>query len=647
VKNIFILLIILMIVSVVALYIKMDRAKIIDQEYNTTLIIYHPSMKDDYGYILDAYQSVLEEEGVPHELATPDELLTTKAFDIAKNHPTMIFPDHVAQIMPSDMIFWTLEYMKSGGNIMIVYDPGVKSLGKTYQEPVFSRLLGIQYCLYEDLKKDAYTRGHVQIANQQSADFLEIPQGKIWNDLYVGGYGYEKLTYDMARNKLWSKDSELEFHAYGKLDNNETIPLIVSKSIENGKAFYINLPLGHLKAYGSDDMWLRSMLRTFLFKIAKIPHMMNTPEGIGGFVINWHIDDNTEWFNIPYFDKMGFIREDLQTSLHITAGDYVDQPGDWFGFDACGLGRDSARHAMKFATIGSHGGWRHNWFAKTIKDNMEQHDEYLKASKQAQKDKDGAKAKENSDKAEEINKTTREFIRKYIKTNNDCLKDVTGYSIKEYAAPDGVHPQPMATEVLEDLGIIAYYYTGDSGSAPNRTFTDGKMVSESVFAFPILPMGTIASVNEMYRREMTPEEILRYIVSIIDFAAKNRTVRLFYSHMYDFNDFPIYHMTLENMMDHAESLQWEKKLQVKPMSYFAEFMQKLIAANYRFKTTTEGLEITVTSPKDGIEGLTIAIPSDNYKLPKLEKHEVNADENYYYITLRGSSVETKLLVQYN
>jgi peptidoglycan/xylan/chitin deacetylase (PgdA/CDA1 family) len=80
-------------------------------------------------------------------------------------------------------------------------------------------------------------------------------------------------------------------------------------------------------------------------------------------------------------------------------------------------------------------------------------------------------------------------IEEYIAKNNRALEEITGYKIEEYSAPLGAHPQPLATQVLERLGMIAYYYCGDSGSAPNRTFSDGGMVSEHVVAFPVTNFG--------------------------------------------------------------------------------------------------------------------------------------------------------------
>ena len=81
-----------------------------------------------------------------------------------------------------------------------------------------------------------------------------------------------------------------------------------------------------------------------------------------------------------------------------------------------------------YGTIGSHGGWGHNWFAKNIEDGI-------------------FKEKE---------------IRQYIVKNDECLEKITGYKIIEYSAPVG-RRSPLRTYILDDLGFIAYYSTGDTG----------------------------------------------------------------------------------------------------------------------------------------------------------------------------------------
>ncbi|MGB9812016.1 MAG: hypothetical protein ACPLSN_10005 [Dictyoglomus turgidum] len=118
---------------------------------------------------------------------------------------------------------------------------------------------------------------------------------------------------------------------------------------------YVNLPLGHLKAY-ADDFPIRTFLRVFLFEILKIPHLLNTPYGIGGIVINWHVDSSIDWKSIPYMLQNNYLRKGIEYSIHITAGDFRDKQGDKLGFDACGEGKKYVKMILNFGVISSHGG---------------------------------------------------------------------------------------------------------------------------------------------------------------------------------------------------------------------------------------------------------------------------------------------------
>jgi hypothetical protein len=64
--------------------------------------------------------------------------------------------------------------------------------------------------------------------------------------------------------------------------------------------------------------------------------------------------------------EKGYIRKDIEYSFHITTGDFRGKPGDNFGFDACGKGRKYVEMIISYGTIGSHGGWAHNWFSNGI-----------------------------------------------------------------------------------------------------------------------------------------------------------------------------------------------------------------------------------------------------------------------------------------
>jgi peptidoglycan/xylan/chitin deacetylase (PgdA/CDA1 family) len=105
---------------------------------------------------------------------------------------------------------------------------------------------------------------------------------------------------------------------------------------------------------------------------------------------------------------------------------------------------------MRYGHIGSHGGWAHNKFAADI----------------------------------EAGRDDEATIRELIDRNDKCLESVTHVPVRSFAAPVGVHPQPMMTHALDQLGIIGYYYTGDTGAPVERPFYDGVLVSTRAGRFP-------------------------------------------------------------------------------------------------------------------------------------------------------------------
>lgn len=589
---IIILLFLLYSINLVYRTIKISEAKQI-----SILITYNPTLLKDYSYVLQAYKSVLKEEGVLYDEINVNHLLSLKVEDVAKSKPVIIFPDGLNQILPEEMMLWIKDYLRMGGNVAIIYDVGIKDRkGAYFNEAMFADITGINYIDYNRLYNDAYTVGYVKLRDERTMDFLEIPSGKIEKGFLIGGYVYGKLEYPIARNELRNDSVNVEIYAYAVTPKGEEFPVVAIREWGNGKALYVNLPLGHLKGY-SDDLLLRAIVRSFLFKVVKIPHLVNTYYGRGGLVVNWHIDANLDWKSIPLMLREGYLRKDIEYSIHITAGDFRDELGDGLGFDACGKGKGFVNSIKDYGTIGSHGGWAHNWFSRNI----------------------------------ENGKFSKKEMYKYIKKNNDCLEGITGYKILEYAAPNGVHPQPMTTKVLEKLGFLAYYYTGDTGSAPNRTFINGKMVSEKIIAFPIMPFEKTASLFEMKKAGKTEDEVKRWLIKTVNYAVRNRTVRLIYSHPYDILNYPT---ALKSFLDYSGRLQREGKLEIKSMSYFTRFMLRFLKTDYTLKLTDKGLTVSIKNV-EGLDGITMAIPKDSYKKPTPDGIITHEDENYYYLSIKG------------
>jgi hypothetical protein len=558
------------------------------------------------SYQVDAFESVLEEEGIPHRLVDVKTLLSVDPKRLAKHKPAVIIPDGTLQHIHPSAVEWFKDYLSYGGSLLISQDAGIKNHAGAYlKSAIFSPLLGINYILYDKLRADSFSEGYVKVVDGD----LEITPGKIdKQQRLITGYMYRELTYPYAKTEDDGFDGKTLAFVVNKKDSDEYKALVWEKYKE-GYIFYSSLPLGHLKA-NSDDMVLRSILRYFLFKLVKIPHLVNTPKGKGGLVINWHIDANPDWKSIPMMLEKGYIRKVFEYSFHITAGDFRDEPGDNLGFDACGKGRKYVEMIIPYGTIGSHGGWAHNWFSNRILEE----------------------------------RFSEKNIYKYIEKNNQCLESITGYKIREYSAPNGVHPQPETTKILEKLGVVAYYYTGDSGSSPNRTFIDGKMVSSKVIAFPITPYGVTASLYEMHKKGVSEEEVYKFLVSLADFCIKTRQIKLFYSHPYDI---PLYPNAILRAIDYWESKEKDGLLEVHSMSYFADFLLRFLKTEYSFRKKGNELVVRLKNP-EGLKDIEIAIPNYYGKVLSFPKEVafLAQDEHFYYFYIKENAKDLELAFKF-
>ena len=570
------------------------------------LLVYNPEYARSKSSVLAAYESVLQEEGVSFEKFDVFQLSTLNVADIVKRVPVMILPDGILVHVPAQFGEWTKEYLSKGGNVAVIYDAGTRQQkGHFLERSVFADIVGLNYITFSTTGAGAFGHAHIKFASEKARDFFQVPMGKTLDGLILSGYAYGALQYPVAENKPVRELPEKDILAYAIMGNNEKFPAIVLTDYAAGKVLYVNLPLGSLKA-DSDDLPLRSALRTFLFDIAGIPHVMNTEAGRGGVVIDWHVDSAVEHKTLPLMLKTGLIRKGIAASFDITAGDFLDNPGDGEGFDACGKGRHLAEILKGYGTIGSHGGWAHNWFAKNIEDGV-------------------FKEKE---------------MREYIVKNNKCLETITGYRITEYAAPVGVHPQPVTTRILEDLGIIAYYYTGDTGSGPNRTFYQGKMVSDKVIAFPVMPFGKMASLYEMaVLDKKTDSQVREWLFDILSYSARNRTVRLFYSHPYNIENYP---HAMKAFMDKVDNMQKDGEISIRPMSDFASFFLRFLKTTYDFSEAGSGLVVSLTNP-EGLAGISVAVPKAHYSPPSEKGYAITEDGRYFYVTITGNETKSSFL----
>ncbi len=546
-----------------------------------------------------AYESVLEEEGVAFQRMTADEVQKLSPTLAAQTRPALIFPDQASRMMRRNFVQWLLTYLEAGGSVLFVYDSGSQRPdGAYYKTALWEPLAGVEYFNYYEQKGDCVTHGTLRVTDEPEARLLAWPEGKLDAQGHITSYKYGRLNYPTSVARVTGPDVTVLMETVA--EDQAVFPALTLRAVKQGEVMWVNLPLGFLKG-DSDDLVMRTILRAFLFDRVQVPHLVNTPDAKGGLVINWHIDSNIEWDNLARFMDEGFLRESLPCSMHITAGDFCDAPGDDMGFDACGRGRALTEKLLTYGELGSHGGWGHNWFAARA--DGEKHEDF-----------------------------SAEDIRKYIDMNNRCVAEVAGYPVREYAAPNGLHPQPLTTQILEEMGIGSYYYPGDAGSGPNRTFLRGKMVSSKLIAFPVMPYRTMASLYELYV-ELIPDAVVEaWLKGLVDYIVEQRVVRLWYSHPYDVPRYPV---AVKGFLDYAEQAQEEGRINVRPMSFFADFLKRFLAVKQTYGWSDNGLVVAQINSDEGLREICLAVPKRRYLAPAASDAEVREEGVYYHVCPKG------------
>lgn len=568
-------------VLVIGLRTQGDASRVADGDEVRALVAYNPALMDENGYVLDAYLSVLEEEGIPHETVDLYTLLDVPPAELVRTAPALVLPDGLCRRLHSSFDAWLGAYLEAGGAVAVIHDAGIRSqTGGLLPRSFLARYTGVQHVVPEAGGNRAYAIGTLTFADAEAAAFCGIPPGKLDAELHLTGYGYGRLEYPIACSRLETAPgtAPVRVLAWAETAGGDRHPAITLRD----RVLYVNLPLGHLKAY-SDDLPLRALMRRFLVGIAGLPALVPSPDGIGAVVINWHVDFKDDRTALDAMAAAGLLRPDVPGSFHICAGPDVNVVGDGDGFDACGVGRTRVERLATVGEIGSHGGWIHNLFADRVDRGVW-----------------GA-----------------DSIRAYVARNTDCLAEITGRPIRVYSAPAGEHPQPLMTRLLEDLGFDAYYYTGDSGSAPNRSFHDGVRLSDRLIAFPVMPRGALASFAEMDDRLALPaDSVLAWLESTADYCARERVVRLVYSHPYNLIKYVHdldYRPAVARWFDDLATRQADGELAVHTMGECVDHLRRTWATGLRVVLGDAGATLILTNP-DGLAGVALRLPRAHWSV---------------------------------
>ena len=452
-----------------------------------------------------------------------------------------------------------------------------------------SALAGVRYALYGEWGADMLTE-QVAWVDAAAVPLLQIPPGKLMRegndspltsaqpaplageDLALVSYHYGRLRYPGFKT-AGAFDGQRLMHGAGNV-------LVAGvHRVGAGQVLFVNLPLTYLKLR-TDGLLLHAFLRYFAQDIVGLPQLSPMPNAQGALIMNWHIDSASAVPAMEQLKGLGAF-EQGPYSVHLTAGPDVDVPGD-------GQGMDLARNAtmqdwVRFFVgrgdeVGSHGGWIHNEFGRLITIQTPAQSAAL------------------------------------IDRNTQAVSNASGKSVREYSAPTGNHPA-WVTPWLREHGVLAYYFTGDIGMPPTRSFQDGQRGQHDVWAFPVLSYGRFAAFEEAGAHLVPEAEMAAWLKDVADFCASARTVRLVYFHP---PGVTLFRNAFASWLLHTRGLVNSGTLRWTTMAQHADFSNRRLQTQWRVEPGDGPTAIRLLADHpSSLDQLTWLLPADRYAEPHL------------------------------
>ncbi|MBZ5571624.1 MAG: polysaccharide deacetylase family protein [Acidobacteriia bacterium] len=486
----------------------------------------------------------------------------------------IILPDSIHQRAGDSFIAAIRRFVLGGGQLMLVFDAGTLTPEGKYPRDWsrLSDLAGIDYALYDQLHDNTIRWGSVA-TDRATIQQMNIPPGKYFPfqrtttrpapTAGAAGIGGGDVEVQLRRYKFGelnypsfvtsgSSSGRVLFHSPGGVVASE-------HAFGKGSVLFVNLPLGYLKA-NTDGLLLHAFLQYFAVHTLSLPALLSVPDGIGGLVLNWHVDSNAAIKPLEDLRSWALLRQG-RFSIHVTAGPDASKPGDHFGFDVPhnALSQQLIReHIARGDEIGSHGGWIHDYFSAHV-------------------DKDDPKD-----------------LEKYLVWNKDALEAVTHKPVVEYSAPNGNQPK-WVTHWLDTHGFVAYYYTGDSGMAPTQGYRDGVREGQNLWAFPVAHLNQDAAFEEMVRDGYPSSQIQEWLQAMTDFAAGFRTARLVYFHPPGIVG---YRKAIDNWMRQTSGLEKTRQFRWYTMTELARFLNSRKQVSWNASQAGGLVTISATHPQD-------------------------------------------------
>jgi len=504
----------------------------------------------------------------------------------------VILPDSIHK-QASDLFIATLHrFVGDGGKLMLVYDAGTFSLNGTFAagRSRLSDMVGVDYALYDKFGDRTIQWNKVTSTNAIVSQ-MEIPPGKYYP--FHAETNTSTAKDGFTRSSGGAFETELRRYKYGDLQypsfvtsGNYTGEVLFhssnglvagENSYKKGSVLFVNLPLGYLKG-NTDGLLLHAFLKYFAGHALSLPYLMPVPDGVGGLVLNWHIDSNAAIKPLQEMSSWKLMQQGPY-SIHITAGPDASQEGDTRGFNvdhnAVSQGLIRKFEGLGYS-IGSHGGWIHDYFSAHVEtDNPKD-------------------------------------LEKFLALNKSSLEKITGKPVLEYSAPNGNQP-PWVTRWLEAHGFVAYYFTGDTGMGPTQGYRDGARETQNVWAFPILHLDRAAGFEEMSTEGYSAAEIERWLTAITDFASDQQSVRLVYFHPPGILQ---YHDLVDRWLEQTGRLKAAGRFRWYTMTELANFLNSRKQVKWKMSESAGLITVEATHPQT-LDHETWRLPASRFGEPKV------------------------------
>lgn len=495
----------------------------------------------------------------------------------------VILPDTVHPQASEMLVNQLYRHVESGGHLFMAFDAALlDSQSGRYagEQSRLSGLAGVRYAMYAELKDRTMALGPVY-GSPLAEQLLGIQPGKL--DFQASGrpplgelttYGYDRLEHGHFRTAPPAG-------ALALLVSDTDDVLVSTHRHGQGSVLFANLPLGYLKTR-TDGYLLHRLLGHFADALLLQPRLLAAPDGIGGLVLNLHVDSNAAQTPLQLLEDSGWFRQG-PFSLHVTAGPDAEREGDGLGLalnDNPAMRAFLRRMVAAGHEVGNHGGWNHNVFGK------------------------------------QADETNRERFEPMLALNQDSMRAATGLEPRSYSAPMGNQPQ-WATEWLQREGFKGYYFTGDNGLGPTRSYQKGARAPASgLWAFPVSSYHRVATFEELEDAEppITPEDMTTYLTDLSRFVADHHLVRLFYFHP----PAAVQHLSsIDALVDEAVRLKQAGRFRWYTMEALSDFMSRREQVQWQPLPERDGTGGFSASSRVSLERLSWTVPQTGRGLPRV------------------------------